>query len=46
MARQNPVGQASFNEYLELEAHTQERHKWVDGYLFAMAGRDFRAFRG
>ncbi|GIW35055.1 Uma2 family endonuclease [Meiothermus sp.] len=23
---------------MELEAHTQKRHEWVDGYLFAMAG--------
>lgn len=38
MARQNPVGQASFEEYLELEARSQERHEFVDGYLFAMAG--------
>jgi Uma2 family endonuclease len=38
MARQNPVGQASFEEYLELEARSLERHEFVDGYLFAMAG--------
>ncbi len=38
MARQNPVRQASFEEYLELEAHSQERHELVEGYLFAMAG--------
>ncbi len=38
MARQNPVGQASFEEYLELEARSLERHEFVGGYLFAMAG--------
>jgi Uma2 family endonuclease len=38
MARQNPVWQASFAEYLELEAHSQQRHEFVDGYIFAMAG--------
>lgn len=30
--------QASFEEYLELEAHSQQRHELVEGYLFAMAG--------
>lgn len=38
MARQNPVRQATFEEYLELEKHSQVRHEFVDGYLFAMAG--------
>lgn len=37
MARQNPVRQASFAEYLELEAHSQQRHEFVDGYTFVMA---------
>ncbi|PZA08427.1 MULTISPECIES: Uma2 family endonuclease [unclassified Meiothermus] len=38
MARQNPVRQATFEEYLEFEQHSQVRHEFVDGYLFAMAG--------
>jgi Uma2 family endonuclease len=38
MARQNPVSQSSFEEYLQLEAASQVRHEFVDGYTFAMAG--------
>jgi len=38
MARRNPVRQATFEEYLEFEQHSQVRHEFVDGYLFAMAG--------
>ncbi len=38
MPRQNPVLQTSFDEYLELEANSQVRHEFVDGFMFAMAG--------
>lgn len=38
MPRPNPVRQATFEEYLELEKHSQIRHELVDGFMFAMAG--------
>lgn len=38
MPRQNPVRQATFAEFLELEAKSQARHEFVDGFVFAMAG--------
>lgn len=38
MGRSNPVGKATFAEYLELEQRLQQRHELVDGYMFAMAG--------
>jgi Uma2 family endonuclease len=37
-ARAEPVGHASFEQYLALEARSQTRHEFVDGDLFAMAG--------
>jgi Uma2 family endonuclease len=38
MPRSNPVRQSSFEEYLKLEEHSEVRHEFVDGYMFAMAG--------
>lgn len=38
MPRQNPVRQATFEEFLEQEAKSQTRHEFVDGFMFAMAG--------
>ena len=39
MPREAPVRQAtSFDEFLELEIHSQERHEFVDGNLFVMPG--------
>ncbi|MBO1437290.1 Uma2 family endonuclease [Meiothermus sp. CFH 77666] len=38
MPRQNPVSQATFAEFLEMEAKSQARHEFVDGFVFAMAG--------
>ncbi len=38
MQRQNPIRQTSFDEYLKLEATSQVRHEFVDGFIFAMAG--------
>ncbi len=38
MPRSNPVRQTTFEEYLELEKHSQIRHEFVDGFMFAMAG--------
>jgi Uma2 family endonuclease len=39
MPREAPVRQAtSFDEFLEFEIHSQERHEFVDGNLFVMPG--------
>ena len=39
MPREAPVRQAtSFDEFLEFEIHSQERHEFVDGHLFVMPG--------
>jgi Uma2 family endonuclease len=36
--RPRPVRQATFEEFLSLEAQSQVRHELVDGFMFAMAG--------
>lgn len=38
MPRPNPVRRTTFAEFLELEAESQVRHEFVDGFMFAMAG--------
>ncbi len=39
MLRESPVKTATtFAEFLEFESHSQERHEFVDGNLFVMAG--------
>ncbi len=39
MLREMPVKTATtFEQYLEFESHSQERHEFVDGNLFVMAG--------
>lgn len=38
MPRQNPIKRTTFEEYLELEARSDVRHEFVDGFMFAMAG--------
>ncbi|GIW24585.1 Uma2 family endonuclease [Meiothermus sp.] len=44
MPRPEPVGKTTFEAYLELEARSPVRHEFVDGMIFAMAGRtDYHA---
>jgi Uma2 family endonuclease len=43
MLRDAPIKTAvTFEEFLEFEAHSQERHEFVDGNLFVMAGGSSR----
>jgi Uma2 family endonuclease len=38
MAMGEPVPQLSYDEYLRLERESDEKHEWLDGVLYAMAG--------
>jgi Uma2 family endonuclease len=38
MPRKAPLRRASFEEFLALEATSSERHEFVEGLVFAMAG--------
>ncbi len=43
MPREAPVSTASnFDQFLEMEIRAQERHEFVDGHLFVMAGGTLR----
>jgi Uma2 family endonuclease len=37
MAARQPEGM-TYVEYLELEKHREQKHEWVDGFAYAMAG--------
>jgi hypothetical protein len=38
MPRKAPLRRASFEEFLALEATSPERHEFVEGLVFALAG--------